>query len=470
MNGRTPASHHALEAVDASLAFARAQGNAQRRWPDPGRGDDDRILPLAGPAIRPTFRIGPQDTVYAIGSCFARNIERALALAGQPVLSRGIDLGPVGRGLDDPDNFFNKYSIHSVLQDIRWALDRDSHPGADLIYPLGPGRYVDAQLGMARLDHPLPAILDFRTRYLDALAAVAVADVIVLTLGYVETWFDRKLGLWLNVMPPATLVKAEPERFEFRVLSHADVLAALEELHALLSRHRAKPLKMLVTVSPVPLLSTFRDMDVLVANAYSKSVQRAALEAFVAAHPGVDYFPSYEAVTLSDPAIAWTQGDLRHVNPALVQRIMDTVLQAYLHAGPAPAPAAPLPGPVDPDAKAEVAAVPEAASRGDEVARLRALLKAQDFDAVIAATDGAPEDVDLLLLRAQALRQSDRLTEAFAVLGLAQALAPARPEPLERLILLCRPLRQKDHARRLAADHAERFPERAEFRDRLGWL
>jgi len=76
---------------------------------------------------------------------------------------------------------------------------------------------------------------------------------------------------------------------------------------------------MLVTVSPVPLLSTFRDVDVLVANTYSKSVQRAAIDEFIADADGVDYFPSYEFVMLSNPTIAWSRGDYRHVNADLVK-------------------------------------------------------------------------------------------------------------------------------------------------------
>jgi len=173
-------------------------------------------------------------------------------------------------------------------------------------------------------------IRDFRTRYLDVMARAKDADVVIITLGYVETWYDTKLGIYLNTSPPQPLIKAEPDRFTFRVLSYEDVLGALHDVHALLVKHRTKPLKMLVTVSPVPLLSTFRDMDVLVANAYSKSVQRAAIDAFIRDAEGVDYFPSYEFVILSNPDVAWSRGDYRHVSPDLVARIMSNVITQYV--------------------------------------------------------------------------------------------------------------------------------------------
>ena len=444
---------HNIEAVSAAEAFARARGNALRRYPSPER-DGDRLYPLASPTARPSFRIGEEDTIFAIGSCFARNVERALAQAGRRVISREFDLGPIGESLGDAANFFNKYSIHSVLNELGWALERDSFPGDRILYDTGGGRYSDAQLGMARLDFPVEQILDFRRRYLDAMARVAEADVVIVTLGYVETWFDRSLGLYLNIAPPQAAVKAEPERFEFRVLSYGDVLDGLTRLHALLQRHRTKPLKMLVTVSPVPLLATFRDIDVLVANAYSKSVQRAAIEEFVARHDGVDYFPSYEFVTLSNPAVAWSRGDYRHVSPDLVNRIMSNVLDRYV-------------GDAAPDAASEMS--PEAL-----LSSMRMLMKLDDFAGVRAlAEEQRPltdASIDALMFEAAAARRLGDLEAAWQVLTRAAELAPGRPDPVERMITLCRPLRRRDAALALRDRHARDFPERAAFRERLGWL
>jgi len=176
---------------------------------------------------------------------------------------------------------------------------------------------------------------------------------VILTLGYVETWFDTKLGLYLNVAPPMQAIKAEPARFEFRVLSYHDILAGLDELHALLTKHRTKPLKMLVTVSPVPLLATFRDMDVLVANAYSKSVQRAALDEFLLDKAGVDYFPSYEIITHPAYRGRFFAPNLRSVLPEGVDHVMAQFFrdQAAAFGGatavPPAAPPTPAPEPVE---------------------------------------------------------------------------------------------------------------------------
>lgn len=444
-----------IERLSADAAMLRARKNNLRRYPSPDR-DGDRLYPLASPTVSPSFQIGPDDTIFAIGSCFARNVEKALEGAGKRVLSREFDLGEIGASLEDGANFFNKYSIHSVYNEVKWALERDTFPGADIIYETGKDHYVDPQLGMARLDFPLDTILAFRHRYLDAMATVADADVIILTLGYVETWFDRKLDLYLNVIPPTQLIKAEPERFEFRVLSYGDILDGLEALHALLLKHRTKPLKMLVTVSPVPLLATFRDMDVLVANAYSKSVQRAALDEFLLDKTGVDYFPSYEFVTLSNPTVAWSRGDYRHVSQDVINRIMSNVLTHYVVGADGTIPAA------------------EAISKEALLSSVRMLLKLSNFqelvDLIALHRELADAEVEILLIEATAAKRLERFPESYGALDKALQIAPDRPDPLERMIMLCRPMRMRKEAKVLLDQHERTFPARSDFREKVTWV
>lgn len=436
-----------IETATAQEALRRAGRNPMRRYPSPEAGGA-RLYPLATPLAKPSFQFTPEETVFALGSCFARNIEDTLAREGFRVLSREFDLGEIGRSLDDAANFFNKYTIHSMLNELRWALERDSFPGAAMLYPLrdDDSAYRDLQLGSAKLAFPQAEVLAFRHRFLDAMAQIAEADVVVLTLGYVEGWRDTVLDLALNIAPPPALCARDPDRFAFEVLSHDDVLAGLRAFHALLTAHRTKPLKMLLTVSPVPLLSTFRDMDVLVANAYSKAVQRAAAETFVAETEGVDYFPSYESVVLSDPAAIWTEGDYRHVAPELVTRIMSSVLTAY------------VPG------WGDRGALTREALR----ATSRLLLNADRYGELLDLLDGAggvvSEDVDLMVAHGLALRRMDRISEAVAVMAEVVERDPDRAVPLERVIRWCEHLDRMAAAREYLDLHAERFPKRRKFR------
>jgi hypothetical protein len=447
-------SGHILEQMSATAAYANARTNKLRGYPSPKRGGD-RLYPLASPSAKPSFKMAPTDTVFTIGSCFARNVEAAIEGAGLTVTSNETDLGPVGDSLGFVANFFNKYSIHSIYNDLKWALERDTYPGDDVIYAMPKkGLYADLQLGMPKLEFPLDEIRDFRNRYLDVIARARDADVVIITLGYVETWYDTKLAIYLNTSPPQPLVKADPDRFEFRVLSYNDVLDALHDVHALLLKHRTKPLKMLVTISPVPLLSTFRDIDVLVANTYSKAVQRAAIDEFIRDAEGVDYFPSYEFVILSNPNIAWARGDYRHVNPDLVARIMSNVITQYVVSDAA-----------DLGGKGKVGVTTTALQSS-----ARMLYKIEDYEAIKALgrdnVDRFADDSELLVILGNAYVKTRDMQTAFTQFETAHAIAPDKPTPLERLITLCRPTRQPNLAADLLKKHEKLFPNRNQFREK----
>lgn len=443
------AQHKQIDRLPALLAMARAVKNKFRRYPSPEKGGD-RLYPMAAPEPNPSFEIAEKDTIFTIGSCFARNVEKALQKAGKTVVSADLDLGPIGDEQGSVSTYFNKYSIHSVYNELKWALERETFPGKEILYPLDDGRFCDPQLGLPILDHPIDEVLEFRHAYLDAMAKVAEADVVIVTLGYVETWYDTKLDLYLNIAPPAAICKKDPERFEFRVLSYTDVLNALNDLHALLLKHRTKPLKMLVTVSPVPLLATFRPMDVLVANSYSKAVQRAAIDEFTMGKDGVDYFPSYEFVALSDPNYAFGKKDYRHVSREIVERIMDTVLSRYI--------------PEPDDGKMTEDKLTD---------QVRSLSQKDEAKAVVELTEAnrelADKTADVLMMEANMRRKLDDIDGTLLALEKAIAVDPSRPVPLERRIMLCRPLRQIDETRELLKIHAERFPARGDFREKVNW-
>ncbi len=117
------------------------------------------------------------------------------------------------------------------------------------------------------------------------------------------------------------------------MLGVEETTSALDDIHALLSRHMTDDFRILRTVSPVPLASTFRDADVITANSYSKSSLRTAAESFAAAHENVDYLPVYESVMLTNSAIAWDV-DLRHPSDFIVKLNVMRMLQAYFPDAP----------------------------------------------------------------------------------------------------------------------------------------
>jgi hypothetical protein len=85
------------------------------------------------------------------------------------------------------------------------------------------------------------------------------------------------------------------------------------------------------TLSPVPLIATFRPVSCISANSVSKAVLRVAVDELMRENRADDrlfYFPSFEIVTgyFRDP---YTR-DNRHVRPRVVQTIMEAFARHYV--------------------------------------------------------------------------------------------------------------------------------------------
>lgn len=143
------------------------------------------------------------------------------------------------------------------------------------------------------------------------------AEVFVMTLGLHEVWYFRNDGSYLSRVP----WKLAPALLGRRVLSVEDNVAELERLHSVWTRCNPN-IRFLVTVSPVPLMKTFRsaEMNVVVANCHSKATLRCAAVEFAHRHDNVTYFPAYEAVMYGSPNPFEEDG--RHVTEEAVGRVM----------------------------------------------------------------------------------------------------------------------------------------------------
>jgi len=113
-------------------------------------------------------------------------------------------------------------------------------------------------------------------------------------------------------------------------------LAAVEgELEAFLADLKSinPGVKVLLTVSPVPLIATYEKRHVLVSTTYSKSVLRVAAEQVMRRHDWIDYFPSYEIITGSYAGGLYYEDDFREVNNLGVAHAMRCFLRNYTEGG-----------------------------------------------------------------------------------------------------------------------------------------
>jgi len=289
--------------------------------------------PLFTPAISPGFKLKQEDRVFAIGSCFARGIEWALVGQGMEVLSRAVEFDSFPALNDELKlGFTNKYNTFSIYNELCWALDPNVEFPRSSIVSVGNGRFYDPHTNPALELGDFDETLRRRELIGSVTRRVSKCRVVVITLGLVEVWRDKTENVFLNQVIP-DMHSLYPDRYELHVTNFADNLANLEAVHALLKQFGHPDVRIIATVSPVPLMATFSAEDVVLANTYSKSLLRAVAQEWAAKHKNVHYFPSYEIVQNSDPRLTWEQ-DRRHVKGQVIQHIMTLFLRNYFSGVP----------------------------------------------------------------------------------------------------------------------------------------
>ena len=305
---------------------------------------------LVDPVTRPRFTVGKEEWVATAGSCFAQHISRRISRSGYQYLvtEDRADLSAdertaAGYGLF-PARFGNIYTTVQLLQLFEEAFGERSTSSEAWQRP--DGRYVDPLRqqvepgGFATPD----CVKQDRVRHLQCVRRMfEQADVFIFTLGLTEAWRSRANGTVFSAAPGVVGGAFDPNHHEFVNFSVEETYAALREFLA--KFHVVNPAaKVLLTVSPVPLIATYEDRSVLLSNTYSKSVLRVAAEMAIRDHDWVDYFPSYEIITNSSAGGLYYHADHREVNGLGVAHAMRCFMHNYTTDGssrdaPAPAPA-----------------------------------------------------------------------------------------------------------------------------------
>jgi hypothetical protein len=288
------------------------------------------------PVVAPRFRIGAQSAVATAGSCFAQHISRKLQSLGFNYLHRegGDALDAEARksgqyGLFSA-RYGNVYTARQLLQLFQRAFGRfDPREPA---WQRPDGRWADPfrpSIEAVGFESP-EAMLAERARHLAAVREVFEgADLFVFTLGLTEGWRARDDGAMFPLAPGVIAGEHDPERHEFVNFSVYETQQDLAEFLVLLKSVNPG-VKVLLTVSPVPLAATYEPRHVLVASSYSKSVLRVVAEDAWRRFDWVDYFPSYEIITGSYNEGAYFEADHREVNALGVAHAMRCFVANYL--------------------------------------------------------------------------------------------------------------------------------------------
>jgi hypothetical protein len=157
-------------------------------------------------------------------------------------------------------------------------------------------------------------------------------NVFIFTLGLTESWIENETGMVHPVCPGCGVGRFSSEKYKFYNESVFDVISNLQSFNRKLMQINPKA-KIILTVSPVPLIATMEKAHVLTANTYSKSTLRVAAHEMDKEHDHIAYFPSFEIITGSFNRGAYFSSDLRTVTPSGIQHVMSVFTKHYTNGG-----------------------------------------------------------------------------------------------------------------------------------------
>ncbi|HEX2590806.1 MAG TPA: GSCFA domain-containing protein [Rhizomicrobium sp.] len=245
--------------------------------------------------------------IVAFGSCFARYVSGYLNNLGFDVTTAREGKAYV---TSLGDGIVNSYA---VLQQFEWAWEGRQPP-------------VALWHGFKAEEFGYQEDVRLATR-----ALFDAADVFIITLGLSEIWYDEPTGeVFWRAVP---FEKFDATRHKFRVASPAENFANLEKTCALIRKHRPEA-SIVLTLSPIPLLATFRPVSAFAADAVSKASLRFAIDELMRSRADdakLFYYPSYEVVLncFRQPFA----GDLRHPHMHVLDLNMKAFERFYCRTG-----------------------------------------------------------------------------------------------------------------------------------------
>ena len=284
------------------------------------------------PVVGAPFTIGRQTPIATCGSCFAQHISRVLTQRGYNYLVT--EAAP--QGDPDPESYGvfpartgNIYTVRQLLQTFEraYGLFRP----LDVAWRREDGAWVDPfrpQVRQAGFES-VEALEADRKRHLAAVRAMFEdCQVFVFTLGLTETWVSGRDGAVFPLAPGVAGGEAGPDY----VFHNMDVEEMTADLTTFLRKLRVvnPDVRLILTVSPVPLVATYEVAHVLSATTYSKAALRVTAETISRSEPEVCYFPSYEIITGPQARGRYFADDLRSVTDEGVARVMEVFGRHFL--------------------------------------------------------------------------------------------------------------------------------------------
>lgn len=238
-------------------------------------------------------KIGHNDSILSLGSCFANNIASRLAAAKFQITA-----SPSGV-------LFNPESIASAIE----RYSRAAAPTAEELREGDEGWYsFDFHSSLSHSEREV-ALAQMQQAVEQGAEALAKAKVVIVTFG--TAWVYR---LKENGRVVANCHKQHQSLFSREMLSIEEIV----ERYAPLMEGVLAGKKVIMTVSPIRHLS-----DGLEANSLSKAILRVAINKLVERYDNVHYFPSFELLNDDLRDYRFYADDMTHPSAVAIDYIWE---------------------------------------------------------------------------------------------------------------------------------------------------
>jgi hypothetical protein len=273
-------------------------------------------------------QILPHEKIATMGSCFAQHLAKHIEASGLNYYVA--ETAPSEMALAEAKRrnygvfsarYGNVYTVRQALQ----LFDRSfgSFVPAEDVWRKDDG-FVDPfrpQIEPDPFDSPA-AVRGSAAVHLGHVRRVfSECDWLVFTLGLTEAWRSKVDGAIYPTAPGVSGGTFDPAQHEFVNFTADEVQRDLADFIQKL--HDVNPTaKVLLTVSPVPLIATYEKRHVLVSTTFSKAALRVAADVAERTFQQVTYFPAYEIITSPAAGGRYFCDDLRQIRDVGVRHVM----------------------------------------------------------------------------------------------------------------------------------------------------
>jgi hypothetical protein len=282
------------------------------------RGDACNFMPSAEETRTPTGRarclvlgfapdrpfINKTTVIASFGSCFSQHISDYLFSKGYSVITHA--------GSNPAAHAFHTESSASTFalkQQLEWAFGLKE--ADERVWYLSPAEPIHSPAGGVEM---LGGLLK-------------TVEVFILTPGISEVWSDKITGnVFFKAVPKHVY---NPDIHEFRVSSVEENRNNIRGIIQII-KNSCPTAKIVFSVSPVPLVATFRPISCIAANTVSKAILRVALDEVARENiADVYYWPGYEAIKECFRDNPYLE-DHHHVDPVVLDEVMSMFSAYYL--------------------------------------------------------------------------------------------------------------------------------------------